>query len=55
MPEDNFTEVTNDSWFGRLGNAIKGVVFGLLLFVVAFPLLFWNEGRFHGVSPQAAK
>ena len=40
-----YREVTNQSWFGRIGNAFKGIVFGLILFVVAFPLLFWNEGR----------
>ena len=45
MSEDSFTEVTNDSWFGRIGGAISGIVFGLVLFVIAFPLLFWNEGR----------
>jgi hypothetical protein len=42
---DSYTEVTSESWFSRLGNAIKGVVLGLILFVVAFPLLWWNEGR----------
>ena len=42
---DSFTEITNESWFSRIGNAIKGIVFGLILFVVAFPVLFWNEGR----------
>jgi len=42
---DEFTEVTNQSWFSRIGSAIKGVLIGLVLFVVAFPLLFWNEGR----------
>lgn len=44
MP-DTFTEVTGQSWLGRLGESIKGVIFGLVLFVVAFPLLWWNEGR----------
>ncbi|MFO0863927.1 MAG: TMEM43 family protein [Gemmataceae bacterium] len=39
------SEVTYQSWFSRLGNAIKGVLIGLFLFVVSFPLLFWNEGR----------
>ncbi len=39
------TEVSSQSWFGRIGESIKGVLFGLLLFVVAFPVLFWNEGR----------
>jgi hypothetical protein len=40
-----FTESTTQSWFSRIGNAIKGVLVGLVLFVVSFPLLFWNEGR----------
>ena len=40
-----FTEVTNESWFGRIGSSIKGIIIGLLLFVIAFPLLWWNEGR----------
>ena len=39
------TEVTHESWFSRIGNAIGGVLVGVLLFVVAFPILFWNEGR----------
>lgn len=45
MSNDQFTEITNRSWFGRIGGAIKGVFVGLLLFAVAVPLLFWNEGR----------
>ena len=45
MSEDSFTEVTNESWFSRIGGALKGIVVGLILFAVAFPLLFWNEGR----------
>lgn len=42
---DSYTEVTNQSWGGRLGGSIKGILFGLVLFIAAFPLLFWNEGR----------
>ena len=42
---DEFTEVTNESWFGRIGSAFKGIILGIVLFVVAFPILFWNEGR----------
>lgn len=42
---DSFTEVTNESWFGRIGGAIKGVLVGLVLIVIALGLLFWNEGR----------
>ncbi len=45
MSEDDFTEVTEESWFSRIGGAIKGVLIGLVLTIVAFPLLFWNEGR----------
>jgi len=42
---DSFTEITSESWFSRLGGSIKGILFGLLLFIAAFPLLWWNEGR----------
>jgi hypothetical protein len=45
MSENTFTEVTSESWFGRIGKSIKGIVIGFILFVVAFPLLWWNEGR----------
>lgn len=45
MSQARFTEVTTQSWFSRIGGAIKGVLVGLVLFVLAFPLLFWNEGR----------
>jgi hypothetical protein len=45
MAEDSFTETTGQSWFSRLVESIKGVLFGVLLFVVALPLLVWNEGR----------
>jgi hypothetical protein len=44
MPE-SFTETTTESWFSRLGGSIKGVLFGIVLFVLSFVLLFWNEGR----------
>jgi hypothetical protein len=40
-----FTEVTEESWIGRLGKSIAGVGFGIALFLIAFPLLWWNEGR----------
>ncbi len=36
--------VTHESWFSRLGNSIKGVLVGVAIFLVAFPLLWWNEG-----------
>jgi hypothetical protein len=40
-----YTTVTRQSWFSRIGGAIKGVIIGLVLVVVAFPVLFLNEGR----------
>jgi hypothetical protein len=45
MSRDSYREITHQSWFGRVGSSVKGVVFGIILFIVAFPLLFWNEGR----------
>lgn len=39
------TETTTESWGSRLGNSIKGVIVGLGLFVLGFPVLFWNEGN----------
>lgn len=42
---DQFSEVTTTSWTSRLGGALKGVVGGGILFLVSFPLLWWNEGR----------
>jgi hypothetical protein len=45
MSEDTFTEITTESWFGRFGGAFKGILVGFVLFLAAFPLLFWNEGR----------
>ncbi|MGZ8797374.1 MAG: TMEM43 family protein [Thermoanaerobaculia bacterium] len=39
------TEVTSQSWFGRIGDSIKSFLFGLALFIAAFPILFLNEGR----------
>ena len=41
----DYTESTTQSWFSRIGNAFKGILVGLVLFVVSFPLLFWNEGN----------
>lgn len=41
----NFTEVSNQSWFSRIGGALKGIIFGIILIAIAFFVLFWNEGR----------
>lgn len=45
MSGHQHTEVTSQSWFSRIASAFGGALVGLILFVVAFPLLFWNEGR----------
>ena len=45
---DTFTEVTSQSWFGRIGGAIKGILIGFILLIVGVGLLFWNEGRHQG-------
>ncbi|MEW6525347.1 MAG: TMEM43 family protein [Spirochaetota bacterium] len=41
---ESFTEVTKTSWLQRLGQSIKSVGVGFLLFLVAFPVLWKNEG-----------
>lgn len=43
--QNSTTRVTSQNWFQRLGNSIKDVLVGLIIFVLAFPLLVWNEGR----------
>ncbi len=40
------TEVTTESWGSRLGNSIKAVIFGVIIFILGFPVLFWNEGAY---------
>ncbi len=45
MPEERYTEITHESWSGRISGALSGIIFGLVFFLAAFPLLFWNEGR----------
>lgn len=37
--------VTSQSWGSRIGKTLAGAVGGLLAFILAFPLLWWNEGR----------
>lgn len=39
------TKTTSQSWFGRIGGSIKGILVGGIMFFVAFPVLFLNEGR----------
>jgi hypothetical protein len=37
--------VETEGYGARLVGAIKGVLLGVVLFLVSFPLLWWNEGR----------
>ena len=39
------TETTTQSWGSRLGDSVKGVIAGIVLFLLGFPVLFWNEGN----------
>jgi len=39
------TEYSSESWFDRIKGSFRSVLTGLALFVVAFPILFFNEGR----------
>lgn len=42
---DTFKETTSQSWGSRIMESIKGILFGLALFIAAFVVLWWNEGR----------
>jgi hypothetical protein len=42
---DNYTEVTSQGYFQRLGGSIVGMLIGLLLVPASIMLLYWNEGR----------
>ena len=42
---DSFVETDYVSWGSKLKESIGGVIFGLILFVASFPVLFLNEGR----------
>ncbi len=44
MP-DTFTEKSSQSWLSRIGGSFAGAVAGIVMMLVAFPLLWWNEGR----------
>ena len=45
MAADSFTVTESRGWGSRLGSSFKGLVVGLILFGISFPLLWWNEGR----------
>jgi hypothetical protein len=42
---DTYTEVTHTGWLQRLMGSFMGAVFGVLIFLGSFVLLYWNEGR----------
>ncbi len=44
MP-DQFTESVTTGYGSRIVDSIKGVIFGFILFIASFGLLYWNEGR----------
>lgn len=39
------TETERISYGSRIGGSFRGMVPGALLFIAAFPIIFWNEGR----------
>jgi hypothetical protein len=43
---DSFTEVEHEGWGSRIMDSIKGVAIGAVLFLISFPVLFFNEGNF---------
>ncbi|PKQ60236.1 hypothetical protein BZG02_20235 [Labilibaculum filiforme] len=42
---DSFTEVTTEGWGSRIMGSIKSILFGIVLFIVAFVVLWLNEER----------
>ena len=42
---DTYTETETISYGSRISSSFKGMIPGILMFLGAFPLLFWNEGR----------
>lgn len=42
---DRYVETSTRGYGSRILESIKGVLVGVVLFMVSFPLLWWNEGR----------
>ncbi len=42
---DSYTEVTSQNWFSRIGESIKGILFGIIIIPITIIALWWNEGR----------
>ena len=45
MSPDTLTEITGRNVFERFGGSVKGILIGVILFVISFPVLWTNEGR----------
>ncbi len=39
----SYTETSTQGWFSRIAESIKGILFGIVLFLGAIPCVFWNE------------
>ena len=42
---DNYTEYEHTGFLGNMGNSFGNMLFGFILFIASFVLLWWNEGR----------
>lgn len=42
---DQFVTITRTGWLGNIMNSFVGLLLGIILFLVAFPVLWFNEGR----------
>ncbi len=42
---DSFSETSHKSWFEKIMDSLKAILFGLLFVVAGCALLFWNEGN----------
>ena len=42
---DSFTETTHKSWFERIMESLKAILFGFVFVIGACSLMFWNEGN----------
>jgi hypothetical protein len=42
---DQFVTITRTGWLSNIMNSFVGVLLGIILFLVAFPVLWFNEGR----------
>lgn len=42
---NQFVSIKRTGWFGNIMNSFVGVLLGIILFLVAFPVLWFNEGR----------